>query len=558
MLYNDALRISNLSLKYKGESGVLALRNLSLSLKEGEFIALLGPSGCGKSSLLHVIAGFINPTEGSCFSFGNSITCPGTDRGILFQQHTLFPWRTAIGNVMYPLRCKGIDKQEAFKIAQNWLCELGLEGFEKRHIWELSGGMQQRVALARLYAASPRIFLMDEPFGALDAYTKLEMQEVFLEIWEQHRGTVLFVTHDIEETLLLADRVLVMSARPGTIIDEFSVPLRRPRNIDALHSSEVITLRRHIFSIMRQQHRKKTLTNVTTLVNHKEKRLIIGYVPDFASLPLLSALDKMKDIGEYRIEIMEEPNGEAIVDGVESGTYDLGMNSLVAAISSAQRGRKFKIIAGWEKPVKNHHKFIGLCIPSETKNQILDKPNEIRIGINGLDTVPGFLVRRYFHKLKQKVNLVSLYHGTFTYALREGFVDGIATIEPWLTDVSKTIDRCQLTYLDDLMPPGPAFVLFANENTMRFKKEAIINFLDICRINKVGYDTKLNVQNFHTFKYMSIKPEHFPILFDMRMWENVKINEIEFLASQMQKIGMLPEKININWPEYVMLDNAFK
>lgn len=254
---HEALSVSNVSLTYDGEKRVSALNEITLKVMEGEFVAILGPSGCGKSSLLHLIAGFLQPSSGTCLFFGKPISKPSQDRGILFQYRSLFPWKTALGNIMYALRCKGVDGHEANAQSMNWLNRTGLKGFEHFYPGQLSGGMQQRVALARIFAASPKLFLMDEPFGGLDAYTKVQMQEMFLRIWDRYRHTVIFVTHDIQEAILLADRVLIMSARPGTFIEEFKVPLGRPRVTDDLFLPEIMAIRQHVFSVMRDQSTEK-------------------------------------------------------------------------------------------------------------------------------------------------------------------------------------------------------------------------------------------------------------------------------------------------------------
>jgi NitT/TauT family transport system ATP-binding protein len=252
-MVSEALCISNLFLTYNPPYGTIALQGVSFAVAPQEFVAILGPSGCGKSSMLHVIAGVIPPTSGSAFCFGKSIETPGLDRGILFQNCPLFPWMTVLGNVMYPLRSKGLNKLEAKTEALIWLDQVSLKEFENFYPEQLSGGMRQRVALARIFAAQPKIFLMDEPFGSLDAHTKIQMQEKFLSIWEQHKATVLFVTHDIEEALLLSDRVLVMSARPGKIIKEIIVPLSRPRQPTDLFKKEIVSLKQHAFSLLQKQ-----------------------------------------------------------------------------------------------------------------------------------------------------------------------------------------------------------------------------------------------------------------------------------------------------------------
>ena len=220
-----------------GAGSVEALRGVDFSVARHEFVAVLGPSGCGKSTLLRCIAGLLKPTSGQLDVFGHPVTEPRDDIGIVFQKPTLLPWANVEDNVVFPIKHKtgkvsADDRVEARKL----LKMVGLEGFEKRMPAELSGGMQQRVGIARALLLNPDILLMDEPFSALDALTREEMGFELLRIWQDHPKTVLFITHSISEAVLLADRVLVMSERPGSVIRDLSVPLPRPRSIETTAS----------------------------------------------------------------------------------------------------------------------------------------------------------------------------------------------------------------------------------------------------------------------------------------------------------------------------------
>jgi NitT/TauT family transport system ATP-binding protein len=212
----------------------------------GEFFILLGPSGCGKSTVLRMVAGLVPPDRGTITLDGVPITGPGRDRGMVFQAYTSFDWMTVLQNVAYGLKIQGVPKQEREETARRMIAEVGLEGFEDAYPSKLSGGQKQRVAIARTLAANPKMVLMDEPFGALDAQTRMEMQRLLLEIWEKRASTVLFVTHDIGESLLLADRILVMSPRPTTVIEELRVPLARPRDPKIRHTREFIQLEEYL------------------------------------------------------------------------------------------------------------------------------------------------------------------------------------------------------------------------------------------------------------------------------------------------------------------------
>src|SRR6201996_1638003 len=212
-----------------GRQSHLAISDISLTIEDGAFVSILGPSGCGKSTLLYIVGGFVNPTEGVAKVKGNAITGPGPDRGPVFQEFALFPWKNVLGNVMYGPRQQGVKPAEAEAQARALLEMVGLKGFEDFYPKELSGGMKQRVALARTLAYHPEVLLMDEPFGALDAHTRTRLQNDLLNIWERDRKTVLFVTHSVEEAVFLSDKVVMMSRSPGRIRQVIDIELPRPR-----------------------------------------------------------------------------------------------------------------------------------------------------------------------------------------------------------------------------------------------------------------------------------------------------------------------------------------
>src|SRR5438270_3338271 len=208
----------------------VALEPTTLTVADNDFISILGPSGCGKSTLLRIVAGLDVPTSGRVFLDGAPVSAPGADRGMVFQSYTLFPWLTVRQNICFGLREKGMLPAQQDEIARRFIAEVGLDGFESHYPKQLSGGMQQRVALARALANDPKVLLLDEPFGALDNQTRALMQELLLSIWELHRKTVLFVTHDIDEAIFMANRCVVFSARPGRIKTELAVDLPYPRH----------------------------------------------------------------------------------------------------------------------------------------------------------------------------------------------------------------------------------------------------------------------------------------------------------------------------------------
>jgi len=207
----------------------LALSDISLTIDDGAFVSILGPSGCGKSTLLYIVGGFVNPTQGMARMKGSPITGPGPDRGPVFQEFALFPWKSVLGNVVYGPRQQGVKAADAEAQGRALIEMVGLKGFEHFYPKELSGGMKQRVALARTLAYHPSVLLMDEPFGALDAHTRTRLQNDLLNIWERDRKTVLFVTHSVDEAVFLSDKVVMMSRSPGRIKQIIDIDLPRPR-----------------------------------------------------------------------------------------------------------------------------------------------------------------------------------------------------------------------------------------------------------------------------------------------------------------------------------------
>jgi NitT/TauT family transport system ATP-binding protein len=249
-----AIDIDRLGIRLgEGAQAFDAVQDVSLSIAPGEFVCVLGPSGCGKSTLLGALAGHWTPSRGSIRVDGAPVAGPHPDRGLVFQQHTLFPWKKVLDNVAFGLKMQGIPRRERRARARELLGLVGLDGFEDRYPIQLSGGMQQRVEIARVLINRPRVMLMDEPFGALDAQTRLKMQELLLDVWTRVNTTIIFITHDIDEALFLADRILVMSPRPGRIIDEIRLDFARPRHPDLMTSNHFTRLKRHCLDLLHPQ-----------------------------------------------------------------------------------------------------------------------------------------------------------------------------------------------------------------------------------------------------------------------------------------------------------------
>ena len=248
------LKIDNVYKEYQGRNGkTIALNGVSLDIKENEFICVVGPSGCGKSTLLNIIAGLLEPTSGTVSLDGKVIEGTGVERGVVFQQYALFPWRTVLKNVMFPLEMKKVPKDEAEAIARKYIKSVGLEGFEKSFPKELSGGMKQRVAIARAYAANPEVLLLDEPFGALDAQTRVQLQSELLETWEKEKKTCFFITHDVDEAVILAQRVIIMSARPGRIKKIVDIDIPYPRTQATKTDPRFLELKSEIWNQVYQE-----------------------------------------------------------------------------------------------------------------------------------------------------------------------------------------------------------------------------------------------------------------------------------------------------------------
>jgi len=247
------IEINGASKIYKTKEGeVPSLGRLDFTVEDGEFVVIVGPSGCGKSTLLKLVAGLLPPTEGEIRVAGRRVTKPHRDVGIVFQNAMLLPWRNVLRNVMLPVEVKGLDKSEYLPRAQALLQKVGLAGFERKLPWQLSGGMQQRVSICRALVHDPKIVLMDEPFGALDALTREKMNMELARLQRETHKTVLMITHSIPEAVFLGDRVLVMSERPGTIAASYDIALPHPRAVEVMadprFSDYVARIRRHFFA----------------------------------------------------------------------------------------------------------------------------------------------------------------------------------------------------------------------------------------------------------------------------------------------------------------------
>jgi NitT/TauT family transport system ATP-binding protein len=254
---NGRVEVDGFALRYDTRDGELeAVSGVSIHVDPGEFVSIIGPSGCGKSTLLNAVAGFLKPTAGTVRVDGEPVNGPSAERGMVFQQFSLFPWKTVRSNVEFGLKMRGMDRNRRERAARTLLGLAGLLPFENKYPDSLSGGMKQRVGIVRALAAGPKVLLLDEPFGSLDAQTRVIMQQILTNMWQRLKISVLFVTHDIDEAIFLSDRVYCMTARPGTIKAEIVVPLERPRQQAMMLSSEFLALRRGLMSLIREESLK--------------------------------------------------------------------------------------------------------------------------------------------------------------------------------------------------------------------------------------------------------------------------------------------------------------
>ena len=252
---NLKVKIDHVEKIYDGRQGkMVALNGVDLDIYENEFICVVGPSGCGKSTLLNIIAGLLEPTSGAVYLDGKKVEGTGTERGVVFQQYALFPWLTVKKNVEFGLKLQKKSKEECEEIAMKYIKMVGLEKFTNSYPKELSGGMKQRVAIARAYAVNPSLLLMDEPFGALDAQTRTQLQTELLKTWEEEMKTCFFITHDVEEAILLASRVVVMSARPGRIKEVIDIDIPYPRDQESKMLPRFTELKNYIWNMVYKEY----------------------------------------------------------------------------------------------------------------------------------------------------------------------------------------------------------------------------------------------------------------------------------------------------------------
>jgi len=262
------LEVQNVGKTFESRRGpVQALENISFTVRQREFVCVIGRSGCGKSTLIRILAGLESPTTGKLLVEDSPVHGPGPDRGMVFQAYTLFPWLTVKQNVMFGLKRTGVDRWNAEREAMSWINMVGLKDFSEHYPSQLSGGMKQRVAIARALANKPRVLLMDEPFGALDAQTRCTMQSYLQDIWQNVEVTVLFITHDLDEAIYLADRILVLDANPGRVQEVIDVPLPRPRNPDQFVDPRFLAVKQRLEELIHKPEQQQEEKHFPIAVN---------------------------------------------------------------------------------------------------------------------------------------------------------------------------------------------------------------------------------------------------------------------------------------------------
>ena len=428
------LKVENLTVIYGGQQELVAVEDLSLQVNPGEFVCLLGTTGCGKSTVLNVVAGFISPTTGHVFLDGKEITSPGPERGIVFQQHALFPWKTVRGNVEFGLKMKGLTEDQKSKTGQRYINLIGLKGFEDRYPHELSGGMQQRVGIARVLANDPLLLLMDEPFGSVDAQTRMMMQELLLRIWEEFHRTVLFVTHDVDEAILLADRILVMTTRPGQIKEELTVTLARPRGYDMATTDEYAEIKRRALSLIREESLKAMWAGLASAKRAADE-VRIGYLPNAESVPLLIAQRHgfFKKEG-IKVELVEFESGEVVISAAIAGGLDAGVAGTVPILFALENEEAIRIVRDGGHVGKAPHPYFGLCTRKDSDIRKTEHLRGKTVAVNGYRTTGSTLLLILTRRadVAGSVRVVTLPFGAMARGLQEGRIDAAMMIEPYI------------------------------------------------------------------------------------------------------------------------------
>jgi ABC-type nitrate/sulfonate/bicarbonate transport system ATPase subunit/ABC-type nitrate/sulfonate/bicarbonate transport system substrate-binding protein len=374
------------------------LDHIDLSAEPGEILAVVGPSGCGKSTLVHVIGGFLRAAAGSVSVDGEVVRGPSPDRGIVLQDLGLFPWRTVRQNIQTGLEAKHLNEPNQKSIVDDLLGRVRLAAFGEFYPTRLSGGMAQRVALARALAPKPKILLLDEPFGALDAQTRFEMQSLLLEMQLLERVTVIVVTHDVEEAIFLADRVVLLSARPARILQQFQIGIPRPRSYTTLTDRALVAAKAEILAALRGEILHASAQAHVAAVRPATKTLRIGFVPSADALPLLGAVRRLQSArGVAAVEVFEHDSGPALVSSAANGSLDLALAGACPVLVGIHQHLPITIVRDGGYLTRERH-LAGLFVRSQLASLGDEELASYTIGINGFGTNAEFICRRLLPK----------------------------------------------------------------------------------------------------------------------------------------------------------------
>lgn len=488
---NAAIDVKDLSLVFVANSGSTeAIRALSFTATPGEFLCLVGTSGCGKTSLLNVIAGFISPSSGQVLMDGRPIAGPSADRVMVFQQHALFPWKTVWKNVEFGLRMKAMPRRERRRSVAEHLDLVGLRGFEDQYPAYLSSGMQQRVGLARALAVKPKVLLMDEPFGSLDAQTRLMMQELLLSIWERSKTTVLFVTHDVDEAVLLGDRVIVLTARPARTRESMVVPLQRPRKPQMTAAKEYRQVRHKVFWLIREESLVDHFVGTSTGPRERS-HIRVGYYPGVGeAVPLLLAQDNglFRDEGLH-VDSVSFDSGSIVTSVVARGGLQAGATGAAAFLCAVQEGQPLTatrthahVVSGSGQP------SMAVCVRKGQNIRSLGDLTGRTVAVNGFGTLNSTLLRIASEPYENfgSFILLPVPAGGALEAMQGGLADAAVLCEPYLGQSLQAGLVDIIECLDQLAVGLPAWVLSFNSDWLEKRRDVAIRF---CR----AYDRAIEV-----------------------------------------------------------------
>lgn len=466
------LVIKDITVNYNNDDSVISvLQKVNLEVKDKEFVAIVGPSGCGKTTLLKSVAGYIRPDQGKIQLGEKDITGQIGEVGYVFQNCVVFPWLTVWENVAFGVKRKIQDSEKIEKIVQHYLNAVSLRGQEDYYVNELSGGMRQRLAIAMVLATSPEILLMDEPFSSLDTQTKGLMQELIASIWEEDKKTVLFVTHDIEEAIFLADRIYVMGARPGTVEQCITVDLPRPRTSDIKLSNEFFTLKKHLTYLVRGEAIKSANVQLHSI---RPNAFTIGVHAWPGNSPFYLA----REWGWYadkgmEVELIDLEKKEDRLLSLISGEIDLFVATLDGAIKASQTNKGLKILA----VLNQSHGGDGLLVRNGINNLHELKGKKIAVE---KDWVSHFFLLYLLKKnnlASKNIKIINLKGSDIGAALISGQVDGAVTFEPWLTQAKNLAGAKLLASTNDY--PVIYDVLMVKESVFEKREEEINLCLDM-------------------------------------------------------------------------------